>query len=79
MLISIIMAIIIGYVANIFVKNNMPGGIIGSMVAGFAGAWLGSSLLGSFGPVVGGFAIVPAIIGAVIVIFLIGLITRGRK
>lgn len=73
------MAIIIGYVANIFVKNNMPGGIIGSMVAGFAGAWLGSLLLGSFGPMVGGFAIVPAIIGAVIVIFLIGLITRGRK
>jgi uncharacterized membrane protein YeaQ/YmgE (transglycosylase-associated protein family) len=79
LLISIVMAIIIGYVADIFVKNRMPGGIIGSMVAGFAGAWLGSYLFGSFGPVIAGFAIIPAIIGAILVIFLVGLITRGRR
>jgi uncharacterized membrane protein YeaQ/YmgE (transglycosylase-associated protein family) len=73
------MAIIIGYVADFFVKNSMPGGIIGSMIAGFVGAWLGSLLFGNFGPIIGGFAIIPAIIGAIIVIFVIGLITRGRR
>jgi len=79
LLISIIMAIIIGFVADFFVKNSMPGGIIGSMVAGFVGAWIGNLLLGSFGPVVGGFAIIPALIGAILFIFVIGLLTRGRR
>jgi uncharacterized membrane protein YeaQ/YmgE (transglycosylase-associated protein family) len=79
LLISIVMAIIIGYVADLFVKNRMPGGIIGCMVAGFVGAWLGKYIFGSFGPVIAGFAIIPAIIGAVIVIFLFGLISRGRR
>jgi uncharacterized membrane protein YeaQ/YmgE (transglycosylase-associated protein family) len=79
LLISIVMAIIIGYIANMFVKNSLPGGIIGSMVAGFVGAWLGSLLFGSFGPIIGGFTIIPAIIGAIIVIFLFGLISRRRR
>ncbi|QGQ97876.1 GlsB/YeaQ/YmgE family stress response membrane protein [Paenibacillus psychroresistens] len=79
LVISIVMAIIIGYIADIFVKNSMPGGIIGSMVAGFVGAWLGSFIFGTFGPVIAGFAIIPAIIGAIIVIFLFGLISRGRR
>lgn len=78
-LISIVMAIIIGYVADIFVKNSMPGGVIGSMVAGFVGAWLGSLLFGSFGPIVAGFAVFPAIIGAILFIFIIGLINGRRR
>jgi uncharacterized membrane protein YeaQ/YmgE (transglycosylase-associated protein family) len=76
--IMIIMAIIIGYVGDAFVKNNMPGGVIGSMIAGFVGAWLGSLLLGNWGPIIAGFSIIPAIIGAALIIFLIGLIFRGR-
>jgi uncharacterized membrane protein YeaQ/YmgE (transglycosylase-associated protein family) len=79
LLISIVMSIIIGYIADIFVKGSMPGGIIGSMVAGFVGVWLGSLLFGSFGPLIAGIAIIPAIIGAILFIFLIGLITRGRR
>ncbi len=79
LLISIVMAIIIGFIADFFVRNSMPGGIIGSMIAGFVGAWIGNLLLGSFGPIIGGFAVVPAIIGAILFIFVIGLITRGRR
>lgn len=77
-LISIVVAIIIGFIGDALVKNSMPGGVLGSMVAGFIGAWLGSLLLGSWGPVIGGFAIIPAIIGAALFIFLIGLLFRGR-
>lgn len=79
LLISIVMAIIIGFIADIFVKNSMPGGVIGSMVAGFVGAWLGALLLGTFGPIVYGYAIVPAIIGAILFIFIIGLINGRRR
>jgi uncharacterized membrane protein YeaQ/YmgE (transglycosylase-associated protein family) len=79
LLISIIMAIIIGYVADFFVRGSMPGGIIGSMVAGFVGVWLGSLLFGKFGPLIAGIAIIPAIIGAILFIFVIGLLTRRRS
>ncbi|HEY0827161.1 MAG TPA: GlsB/YeaQ/YmgE family stress response membrane protein [Bacilli bacterium] len=79
LIISIIMAIIIGFIGDAIVKSSMPGGVIGSMVAGFIGAWLGSLLLGGFGPVVGGFAIIPAIIGAALFVFLVGLIFRGSS
>jgi uncharacterized membrane protein YeaQ/YmgE (transglycosylase-associated protein family) len=79
LLISIVMAIVIGFIGDALVKGSMPGGVIGSMIAGFVGAWLGSLLLGKWGPVIGGFAIIPAIIGAALFIFLLSLIFRGRS
>ncbi|OAB36947.1 hypothetical protein PMSD_11665 [Paenibacillus macquariensis subsp. defensor] len=76
LIISIVMAIIIGFIGDALVGNKMPGGIIGSMIAGFVGAWIGASLLGSFGPQIGGFAVVPAILGTAIFVFLLGLLSR---
>lgn len=48
-LISLIVAIIIGWLGSLFVKGDMPGGIIGSMIAGLIGAWIGHGLLGTWG------------------------------
>jgi len=73
---SIIMAVIIGLIGNAIAGKEMPGGIIGSMVAGWVGAWLGALLFGHWGTVIGGFAIVPAIIGTAIFVFLLGLVSR---
>ena len=78
-LISVIMAIIIGFIGDALVRSDMPGGVLGSMVAGFIGAWLGHFLFGHFGPDIAGFAIIPAIIGAAIVVFLVGLLFRGMR
>ncbi|AHV99050.1 GlsB/YeaQ/YmgE family stress response membrane protein [Paenibacillus sp. 7124] len=75
-IISIIMAIVIGIIGDAIAGGDMPGGIIGSMIAGFIGAWVGAYLFGSFGPVVGNFAVIPAIIGTALFIFLLGLISR---
>lgn len=75
-IISIVMAIIIGIIGDALVGHEMPGGIIGSMIAGFIGAWLGPLLFGAWGPVIGGFAIVPAIIGTAIFVFLLGLVAK---
>ncbi|MEH7664044.1 GlsB/YeaQ/YmgE family stress response membrane protein [Bacillus velezensis] len=69
-IVSLIVAIIIGWIGSLFVKGSMPGGIIGSMIAGLIGAWIGHGLLGTWGPHLAGFAIIPAIIGAAIVVFL---------
>ncbi|NMO97290.1 GlsB/YeaQ/YmgE family stress response membrane protein [Paenibacillus lemnae] len=74
--ISIVMAIIIGIIGDALVGHDMPGGIIGSMIAGFVGAWLGPMIMGAWGPEIGGFAIVPAIIGTAVFVFLLGLASR---
>ncbi|WP_211749959.1 GlsB/YeaQ/YmgE family stress response membrane protein [Paenibacillus sp. Marseille-Q4541] len=75
-ILSIVMAILIGLIGDALVGHNMPGGILGSMIAGFVGAWIGSMLFGDFGPVIADFAVVPAIIGTAIFVFLLGLIGK---
>ncbi|MGU3397232.1 GlsB/YeaQ/YmgE family stress response membrane protein [Priestia sp. D51] len=51
------------------------GGIIG-WLAGFIGSWLGGLILGSWGPVIGGFAIIPTIIGSVVLVLIVSFILR---
>ncbi|MDR4399605.1 GlsB/YeaQ/YmgE family stress response membrane protein, partial [Bacillus atrophaeus] len=46
--------------------------------AGLIGAWIGHGLLGTWGPSLAGFAIIPAVIGAAIVVFLVSLLARRR-
>ncbi|MCM3786356.1 GlsB/YeaQ/YmgE family stress response membrane protein [Neobacillus mesonae] len=75
-IISIVMAIIIGLIGDALVGHNMPGGILGSMIAGFVGAWIGSMLFGDLGPIIADFAVVPAIIGTAIFVFILGLIGK---
>lgn len=75
-ILSIVMAILIGLIGDALVGHNMPGGILGSMIAGLVGAWIGSVLFGDFGPVIADFAVVPAIIGTAIFVFLLGLIGK---
>jgi uncharacterized membrane protein YeaQ/YmgE (transglycosylase-associated protein family) len=69
---------IIGWLAQVISNRNIAGGILGNIVAGIIGSWLGVALFGSFGPVVGGFRIVPSIIGAIILVFLFSSFTRKR-
>ncbi|WP_017814322.1 MULTISPECIES: GlsB/YeaQ/YmgE family stress response membrane protein [Paenibacillus] len=75
-IISIVLAVIIGLIGNALAGKAMPGGIIGAAIAGFVGAWLGALLFGDFGPNIGDFAIIPAILGTAIFVFLLGLLSR---
>jgi uncharacterized membrane protein YeaQ/YmgE (transglycosylase-associated protein family) len=74
---SLIVGGIIGWIAGAIMGRDIPGGVIGNIIAGFIGAWIGSALLGRWGPVIGGFAIIPAIIGAVVLVFIASLILRS--
>lgn len=73
----IIIGGIIGVIASMIVNRNMPLGWIGNVIGGLLGAWLGESLLGTWGPNVAGMAIFPAIIGALIVVILISWAFRS--
>ncbi|EMG25810.1 hypothetical protein SPJ1_1221 [Streptococcus parauberis KRS-02083] len=49
-------------------------GWIANIVAGLVGAWVGQALLGSWGPSLAGMALIPSIIGAVLVVFVTSII-----
>ena len=78
---TIIVGGIIGWLAGLFLGRDIPGGIIGNIIAGFIGAWLGGVLFGNFGPEIGDFYILPALIGAIILILIVSLVIRsfGRR
>ncbi len=71
---SLIIGGIIGWLASLITGRDIPGGIIGNIIAGFIGAWLGTLILGDWGPDMGGFAIIPAIIGSIILVLIVSFI-----
>ncbi len=79
LIISLIVGGLIGWVAELIMKRDVPGGIIGNIVLGFLGSWLGGLLLGDLGPTWEGFAIIPAILGAVLVVFIFSLIAGKAR
>jgi uncharacterized membrane protein YeaQ/YmgE (transglycosylase-associated protein family) len=76
---ALIIGGIIGWLAGLIVGRNIPGGIIGNIIAGFVGAWLGTAILGNWGPNVANFAIVPAIIGSAVLVLLVSFILRAFR
>ncbi|MEC2078039.1 GlsB/YeaQ/YmgE family stress response membrane protein [Metabacillus fastidiosus] len=76
---SLIIGGIIGWLAGLIIGRDIPGGVIGNIIAGFIGAWLGSALLGNWGPEVGDFYIIPALIGAIALVFIVSLVMRGMR
>ena len=74
---ALIVGGLIGWVASLIIGKDVPGGIIGNIVAGFIGSMIGQAIFGDMGPSIGGFAVIPAIIGAIILIFIVSLVLRS--
>ncbi|AMB99671.1 hypothetical protein AWM75_06605 [Aerococcus urinaehominis] len=73
---SLIVGGIIGWLAGLIAGRDVPGGVVGNIIAGLLGSSLGGWLFGDWGPTVSGMAVVPATIGAVILVLLFSLISR---
>ena len=69
---------VIGGIAGAVVGRS-KGGCITNIFAGLVGSYVGSRLLGDWGPTVAGMHILPSIVGAVIVVAVIALIFDKRK
>lgn len=78
-LLYLIVGGLIGWLAGLIIGKDVPGGVIGNIIFGIIGAWLGGELLGGFGPSLAGIAIIPALIGSIIVVFLVSLILRSMR
>jgi len=70
---------IIGWLAGMILGKDIPGGIIGNIVAGIVGAWIGGKLLGQWGWHVSDFYVFPALIGALILVFIVSLIMKSMR
>lgn len=78
-ILMIIIGGLIGWAAGAILGKDIPGGIIGNIIAGIVGSWLGGVLLGSWGPTIGGIDIFPALLGSIILIFVFSLIIKAIK
>ncbi len=72
---TIIVGGIIGWLTQVIMNKDVPGGIFGNIILGIIGSSLGGWLLNDWGWTVGGIAVFPAIIGAIILVLIYDLIT----
>ncbi|KAF1304978.1 MULTISPECIES: GlsB/YeaQ/YmgE family stress response membrane protein [Enterococcus] len=75
----LIVGAIIGLIAGAITNKGGSMGWIANIVAGLVGSAVGQALLGTWGPQVAGMAIVPSIIGAVIVVAVVSFILGRSK
>ncbi|HGF7734714.1 TPA: GlsB/YeaQ/YmgE family stress response membrane protein [Enterococcus faecium] len=64
----LIVGAIIGLIAGAITNKGGSMGWIANIVAGLVGSAIGQALLGSWGPQLAGMALIPSIIGAIIVV-----------
>ena len=70
---------ILGWLAGVILGKDVPGGIIGNIIAGIIGSWIGSMILGNWGWKVSNFYVFPALIGAIVLIFVVCFILRSMR
>ncbi|VTS25198.1 transglycosylase associated family protein [Streptococcus porcinus] len=72
---TLLVGALIGLIAGALTKGGSMGWIA-NILAGLIGSWLGQTLLGTWGPSLAGMALIPSIIGAVIVVIIASFILR---
>ena len=65
---SLIVGALIGLIAGAITNKGKSMGWIANILAGLVGSFVGQALLGSWGPSLAGMALIPSIVGAVIVV-----------
>ena len=78
MISSLIVGGLIGFIAGGITRKGGAMGIIANIIAGLLGSYVGQALFGTWGPNLAGMAIVPSVLGAVIVIAVVSFFF-GKK
>lgn len=77
---SLIVGGFIGAIAGSILNKDKKMGIVANVLAGLVGSSVGQSLFGSFGPKLADMAIIPSLIGAIIVISVVSFVLKkGEK
>ena len=75
---SLIVGGFIGFIAGGITRKGGAMGIIAIIIAGLIGSSVGQSLFGTWGPNLAGMALIPSILGAVIVVAVVSFFF-GKK
>lgn len=76
----LIVGAIIGAVAGVITRRSGAMGWISNIIAGLVGSAIGEALLGHWGPQLAGMAIIPSLIGAIIVVVVVSFfLMRSSK
>lgn len=68
----LLVAALVGFAADALVPGRqIPHGWLGAMGAGLIGSWLGTLLVGRVGPVLMGVPLLPAWLGALILVLIV--------
>lgn len=85
-LVYLVIAGLIGALADAVVPGKIPFGWLGAILAGIVGSWLGVWIFNTMGigagPEIADIPVIPALIGAVILAFLVEFLfgaSRGRR
>ena len=73
---SIIVGAIIGAIAGAITKEGKSMGFIANIIAGLVGSSVGQSVFGYWGPSLADMALVPSILGAVIVVAVVSFFMK---
>ncbi|CAJ1183237.1 hypothetical protein FD33_GL002187 [Companilactobacillus paralimentarius DSM 13238 = JCM 10415] len=72
----IIVGAIIGALAGAITNNGKSMGWISNILAGIVGSALGEGILGAWGPQLAGMAIIPSLIGAIILVLVVSFVVK---
>ncbi|WP_129044592.1 GlsB/YeaQ/YmgE family stress response membrane protein [Companilactobacillus metriopterae] len=75
---ALIVGSIIGAIAGSVTNKGESMGWIANIMAGVVGSFIGEGILGSWGPQLAGMAIVPSLVGAVILVLFVSFVLRKR-
>ncbi|HIW89442.1 MAG TPA: GlsB/YeaQ/YmgE family stress response membrane protein [Candidatus Ligilactobacillus excrementipullorum] len=76
---SLIVGAIIGAIAGAITSKGKSIGWIANIIAGLIGSSIGEALLGHWGPKLAGMAMIPSIVGAVIVVAVVSFFVGRSK
>ena len=79
LLLHLVVAGIVGALANALVPGKLPWGWVGAVLAGLLGSWLGIALIGHVGPRIVGVPIIPGFVGAVILAVIVSVLSRRKR
>lgn len=76
---ALIVGAIIGAIAGAITGKGSSMGWITNIIAGIVGSAIGQGILGTWGPTLAGMALIPSIVGAVILVIIVSLIFGRRQ
>ena len=77
---TLIAGAIIGLIAGAITSKGGSMGWISNIIAGLVGSAVGQGLFGNWGPSLAGMAVIPSILGAVIVVLVVSFfVTRAQR